>query len=189
MDAKLEKYLDKIDKHLKPLPVSERVDIVKEVKASMQEMQADGLDTEQILARLGDEKDLARAYLGDLLAESSGFSMTRVLTVFAFYSLVGFSGMILIPCLAIMAPVFIASGVFCPLVGTAKLLNYLLDLNISWLNDVGVFLGGPVELGPVSTFFVLLVLGAAMIILGRLCWKALVGYCKKVAQVKHHLSI
>ena len=40
MDAKLEKYLDTVDKHLKPLPVSERVDIVKEVKASMQEMQA-----------------------------------------------------------------------------------------------------------------------------------------------------
>lgn len=39
MDAKLEKYLDTVDKHLKPLPVSERVDIVKEVKASMQEMQ------------------------------------------------------------------------------------------------------------------------------------------------------
>lgn len=64
MDAKLEKYLDTVDKHLKPLPVSERVDIVKEVKASMQEMQAEGLSSEQILARLGDAKDLARAYLG-----------------------------------------------------------------------------------------------------------------------------
>ena len=92
MDAKLEKYLDTVDKHLKPLPVSERVDIVKEVKASMQEMQAEGLSSEQILARLGDAKDLARAYLGDLLAESNGFSWTRVLTVCAFYSLVGFSG-------------------------------------------------------------------------------------------------
>lgn len=92
MDAKLEKYLDTVDKHLKPLPVSERVDIVKEVKASMQEMQAEGLSSEQILARLGDAKDLARAYLGDLLAESNGFSWTRVLTVCAFYSLVRFSG-------------------------------------------------------------------------------------------------
>lgn len=190
MDAKLEKYLDKIDKHLKPLPVSERVDIVKEVKASMQEMQADGLDTEQILARLGDEKDLARAYLGDLLAESSGFSMTRVLTVFAFYSLVGFSGMILIPCLAIMAPVFIGCGIFCPLAGTAKLIDHLLGLGIPWLQNAGIFVvDGQPALGAVPTFFILLVVGALFIILGRLCWKALVGYCKKVAQVKHHLSI
>ena len=139
MDAKLEKYLDTVDKHLKPLPVSERVDIVKEVKASMQEMQAEGLSSEQILARLGDAKDLARAYLGDLLAESNGFSWTRVLTVCAFYSLVGFSGMIVIPCLAIMAPVFVLCGIFCPIAGTAKLIDYLLDLGIPWMDNVGVF--------------------------------------------------
>lgn len=189
MDAKLEKYLDTVDKHLKPLPVSERVDIVKEVKASMLEMQAEGLQSDAILARLGDAKDLARAYLGDLLAESSGFSMTRVLTVFAFYSLVGFSGMIVIPCLAIMAPVFIACGIFCPLAGTAKLLDYLLDLGIPWMDNVGVFLVGPDPLASVPTFFFLLVLGAVLIFLGRLCWKALIVYCKKVAQVKHHFSI
>lgn len=189
MDAQLEKYLDKIDKHLKPLPVSERVDIVKEVKASMLEMQADGLDTAAILARLGDEKALARAYLGDLLAESSGLSWTRILTICAFYSLVGFSGMVVIPCLAIMAPVFIACGIFCPLAGTAKLLDYLLGLGIPWMDNVGVFLFGPDPLGPVATFFVLLLLGAVLIILGRLCWKALIGYCKKIGQVKRHLSI
>ena len=169
MDAKLEKYLDTVDKHLKPLPVSERVDIVKEVKASMQEMQAEGLSSEQILARLGDAKDLARAYLGDLLAESNGFSWTRVLTVCAFYSLVGFSGMIVIPCLAIMAPVFVLCGIFCPI--------------------VGVFLAGPDPLAPVPTFFFLLVLGALLILAGVFCWKALVGYCKKVGQVKRHFSI
>ncbi|MEE0435280.1 MAG: DUF1700 domain-containing protein [Peptococcaceae bacterium] len=189
MDARLEKYLDTIDKHLKPLPASERVDIVKEVKASMLEMQADGLATEQILSRLGDAKDLARAYLGDLLAESSGLSWTRILTICAFYSLVGFSGMIVIPCLAIMAPVFIACGIFCPLAGTAKLVDYLFNLGIPWMDNVGVFLFGPDPLGPVATFFVLLVLGAVLIILGRLCWKLLVGYCKKVGQVKRHFSI
>lgn len=189
MDAKLEKYLDTVDKHLKPLPVSERVDIVKEVKASMQEMQAEGLSSEQILARLGDAKDLARAYLGDLLAESNGFSWTRVLTVCAFYSLVGFSGMIVIPCLAIMAPVFVLCGIFCPIAGTAKLIDYLLDLGIPWMDNVGVFLFGPDPLGPVSTFFFLLVLGALLILAGIFCWKALVGYCKKVGQVKRHLSI
>lgn len=189
MDTKLEKYLDTIDKHLRPLPASERVDIVKEVKASMLEMQADGVDSEQILARLGDARSLARAYLGDLLAESSGFGWQRVLTVCAFYSLVGFSGMIVIPCLAIMAPVFIACGVFCPLVGTVKLLDYLLGLGIPGMEYVGVFLFGPDPLGPVATFFVLLVMGALFFIAGRLCWKGLVGYCKKVGQVGHRLSI
>ena len=189
MDVRLEKYLDTVDKHLKPLPVSERVDIVKEVKASMLEMQSDGLSSEQVLARLGDARELARAYLGDLLAESSGLSWRRVLIVCAFYSLVGFSGMIVIPCLAIMAPVFVLCGIFCPLAGTAKLIDYLLDLGIPWMDNLGVFLAGPDPLAPVPTFFFLLVLGVLLILAGWLCWKALVVYCKKVGQVKRHFSI
>lgn len=190
MDANLEKYLEQIDKHLKPLPVSERVDIVKEIKASMQEMLAEGMTADMILNHLGNSKDLARAYLGDLLAESTGFSWRRFLIVCAFYSIVGFSGMIVIPCLVIMAPVFIACGVFCPLAGTVKLLDHLLNLGIPGMENVGVFIvEGQPSLSPVPTFFILLILGALCIIIGRLCWKALVGYCKKVSQVKRHFSI
>ena len=32
MEKKLNDYLDKVEKYLKPLPISERVDIVKEIK-------------------------------------------------------------------------------------------------------------------------------------------------------------
>lgn len=48
MNATLEKYLDTVDKCLKPLPTSERVDIVKEIKSSILEMEGDNLTTEQI---------------------------------------------------------------------------------------------------------------------------------------------
>lgn len=39
MNTKLDKYLDTVDRHLQPLPASERVDIVKEIKGSMIEME------------------------------------------------------------------------------------------------------------------------------------------------------
>lgn len=115
MNAIFEKYLDTVDKCLKPLPTSERVDIVKEIKGSILEMESDNLSTEQILDRLGKPKDLAKAYLGDLLSKESGFSWNRFLTVCAFYSIVGFSGMIVIPCLAIIAPVFMVCGIASPI--------------------------------------------------------------------------
>ena len=119
MNTTFEKYLDTIDKCLKPLPTSERVDIVKEIKGSILEMESENLSTEQILTRLGKPKDLAKAYLGDLLAKENGFSWNRFLTVCAFYSLVGFSGLFVIPVLVIVAPTFIlcgvASAVLCPL--------------------------------------------------------------------------
>ena len=66
MNTKLDKYLDTVDRHLRPLPASERVDIVKEIKGSMIEMENEGMSDEQILERLGDGKELAKAYLGDL---------------------------------------------------------------------------------------------------------------------------
>ena len=37
MNTTFEKYLDTVDKCLKPLPTSERVDIVKEIKGSILE--------------------------------------------------------------------------------------------------------------------------------------------------------
>ena len=43
MNTTFEKYLDTIDKCLKPLPTSERVDIVKEIKGSILEMESQNL--------------------------------------------------------------------------------------------------------------------------------------------------
>ena len=135
MNTTFEKYLDTIDKCLKPLPTSERVDIVKEIKGSILEMESENLSTEQILTRLGKPKDLslihiseptrrrgmpkdlAKAYLGDLLAKENGFSWNRFLTVCAFYSLVGFSGLFVIPVLVIVAPTFILCGVASAVLG------------------------------------------------------------------------
>ena len=60
MEAILNDYLEKIDKYLKPLPVSDRVDIVREIKSEMVELELQGkLSPEQILERLGNPKELA----------------------------------------------------------------------------------------------------------------------------------
>ena len=58
MDKILEKYLDTVDRHLRPLPASERVDIVKEIKGSMMEMQSEGISAENIAQKLGDPREL-----------------------------------------------------------------------------------------------------------------------------------
>ena len=174
MNATLEKYLDTVDKCLKPLPTSERVDIVKEIKSSILEMEGDNLTTEQILDRLGKSKDLAKAYLGDLLSKGSGFSWNRFLTVCAFYSIVGFSGMFVIPCLAIMAPVFIVCGIASPLLMAVKMIDYILNLGLPYMENMGVFTG-LVELNPIAEFVVALVIGVLLFLAGRGCWKLLVS--------------
>lgn len=187
MNTTFEKYLDTIDKCLKPLPTSERVDIIKEIKSSILEMESENLSTEQILSRLGKPKDLAKAYLGDLLAKDSGFSWNRFLTVCAFYSIVGFSGMVVIPCLAIIAPVFIVSGIASPLLMAVKMMDYILNLGLPYMDNMGVFIG--LELNPIAEFVIALVIGVLLFLAGRGCWKLLVSYCKKVSKTKSELSI
>ena len=66
MEKILNDYLEKIEKCLKPLPVSERVDIVKEIKSEMLGLQGDGKKPEEIIERLGNPKELAKAYLGEV---------------------------------------------------------------------------------------------------------------------------
>ena len=107
MEKILNDYLEKIEKYLKPLPVSERVDIVKEIKSEMLELQDNGKKAEEIIERLGDPKELAKAYLGDLISNSNSLGWNRVLAICAFYSLASFSGLVVIPTLAICSPVFI----------------------------------------------------------------------------------
>ena len=188
MNSALEKYLDTVDKYLKPLPASERADIVKEIKSSVLEMESDNLTAEENLNRLGKPRDLAKAYLGDLLSKEDGFSWKRFLTVCAFYSIVGFSGMVVIPCLAIMAPVFIVCGIASPLLMAVKVIDYILNLGLPYMENMGIFTG-IIELIPIAEFAVALVIGALLVLAGRGCWKLLVIYCGKVGRAKINLSI
>ena len=171
MNTTFEKYLDTIDKCLKPLPTSERVDIVKEIKGSILEMESQNLSTEQILTRLGKPKDLAKAYLGDLLAKENNFSWNRFLTVCAFYSLVGFSGLFVIPVLVIVAPTFILCGVAS-----------------AYVDYIG-FQFGNTALSPIPVFILSLITGIILFLLGRGAWKLLITYCKGISKTKNNLSI
>ena len=77
MEKCLEAYLEKVEKCLKPLPDSERVDIVKEIKSEMLELQAEGKTAEEVVARLGKPGELAKAYLGDLITKDTSFSWKK----------------------------------------------------------------------------------------------------------------
>lgn len=96
MEKILNNYLEKIEKYLKPLPVSERVDIVKEIKSEMLELQNEGKTSEEIIDRLGAPKELAKAYLGDLITKEKTISLTKVLAMIAYYSIASLSGIFVI---------------------------------------------------------------------------------------------
>jgi len=185
MEKVLEDYLEKIEKYLKPLPVSERVDIVKEIKSEILELQISGKTAGEITERLGDPKELAKAYLGDLIAKDAFFGWNRFLAVCAYYSLASLSGLFVIPTLAVCAPVFIFCGIAAPVIGAVKLIDALLNLGIPYAGYIGI---SGIE-NPGIVFFLCIVMGAVLYLIGRGCWKLLVSYIKGVSKAKQRLSI
>ena len=186
MEKTLEQYLNAVDRKLRPLPLSERVDIVREIKSSMQEMQAEGLAAEAILKRLGRPEALARAYLSDLMVQPQRSGWKKLLTLLAFYSVVGLSGMVVIPVLGICAPTFLLCGVVVPLAGLVKFLAwYLLGIDMPYISmQFGPFTP------PVALEFVCsLVAGALLFLLGRACWRLLMWYLRTVGNTRDHLSM
>ena len=181
----LNDYLEKIEKNLKPLPVSERIDIVKEIKSEILELQGNGKTPEEIMERMGDPRELAKAYLGDLIAKGSSFSWNRILAICAYYSLASLSGLVVIPVLVICAPVFIVCGIAAPVLGTVKLMDALLNLGIPYAGCIGIT--GIVN--PAIVFVLSVVMGMVLYLMGRGCWKLLVYYIKGVSRAKRFLSI
>lgn len=181
----LNDYLEKIEKYLKPLPASERIDIVKEIKSEMLELQENGKKAEEIIERLGDPKELAKAYLGDLITDSNSLCWGRVLAICAYYCLTGFSGLFVIPILAICSPVFILCAIAAPILGAVKLTDTLLNLGIPYARYIGI---SGVQ-NPFIVFIFCMIIGAALFLIGYGCWKLLVRYIKAVSNTKHRLSL
>lgn len=188
MNQRFEKYLSTVDRHLKPLPVSERIDIVKEIKGTILELTHDGLSEEQIIERLGKPKELAKAYLTGLLTRKQSLNLTRLLTVCAFYSVAGFSGLFVIPILAVTAPSFLLCGILSLLAGAVKLTDYLLRLKLPFAQYI-VFEFNSVVLSPIPTFFFSIGTGILLLLAGYGAWKLLLFYCRKVGTAKKRLQI
>lgn len=187
MNTKLEKYLDKVDGYLKPLPTSERVDIIKEIQSSILEMESENLSPEQIINRLGEPKDLAKAYIGDLLVSNPKFTFKKILAIFAFYSLVSFSGLIIIPTLGIIAPTFILCGIICPILGAVKMFDYIFKLGLPFMSNIGINIGGVITFNPILEFFIILIVSLSLLLIGFASWKLLVFYCKNVSKINKSL--
>ena len=188
MEKRLDDYLERIEKYLKPLPLSERMDIVKEIKSDMLDLQRDGKTVDEIIERLGSPKELAKAYLGNLIARSPSSRWNRVLAICAFYSLVGFSGMFLVPCLTILAPALLLCGVASPLFVAIKWVDAIFHFGWPYMDHIGIFIG-TVELPLAAEFAVALLIGLLLFFAGRGCWKLLLLYCQKVSKGKMALSV
>ena len=184
MNTAANTYLEKVDRYLRPLPLSERTDMIQEIKSEIAELEAGGVCIEDILARLGDPKALAGAYLGETIAKSRAFSWKKLCAIIAFYSYAGLGGVFLLPLTSITAVAFMLCGVLCPLAGLFKLIAFWLGFDIPLI----AFTIGRYTASATAMFPITIAVGLILFLLGWLCWKLTTWFIRSVVLQKRKVN-
>lgn len=184
MEQELDTYLNRIDRYLRPMSASERVDIVREIKSEILELEAGGVSPQEIIARLGAPKELAAAYLSDAIVKNPQFSWKRLGSVAAFYSLAGLGGIIVLPAASITAVTFMVCGAAAPALGLVKFLASLAGLNVPW---VMVQFGSWTAPAAVA-FLVSALTGLLLLLAGRGLWKFTIAFVRMIGQKRRRLA-
>lgn len=184
MTQLLEDYLNKIDKYLKPLPASERNDIICEIKSQIMELQStNGLSPEDIIARLGNPKELSQAYLGEYISKNNSFNWYKLKTILVFYCLAGLSGLFILPCGSILSVALMFSGILSLVAGIVKLIASLFGFDIPIIMlQIGSYTAPPFIAFVVSVLFGLLLFWC-----GKMLWQFVINYIRKVSETKKTL--
>lgn len=185
MNQQLEKYLEKIERYLRTMAVSERMDIVQEIKSEMQELELQNISPGLIIERLGDPKELAKAYLEVSIAGNSGIGWKQAGAVIAYYSMAGIGGMFIFPFAAILSVGLIFGGIISPIAGLVKFAGSLLGFEVPWV----MFQVGSHEAPPALAFLLSVLMGILLAAAGRKVWKLMAGYIKMMSRKKEKFHL
>lgn len=175
----IEQYLSQVDRYLKPLNVSEKTDILSELKSSFYERIKNGQSEEEILADMEPAKVLAMSYLGESIIENRGFSLGQFMKALGFYSLASMAWVSIIPTLAVLSlGFFISSGVSI-LAGFLAMLKGM--LRISLLDRVRIVFFVD-EITGIPALLIGLVMAVIFVGLGIACWKGTIATIRYLQQ-------
>lgn len=181
MEKELENYLLTLEKYLKSMPISERIDVIKELKSYIQELLCkDNKTPSEIIAQLGSPKELAKEYLSEVIGKSTTFNLRKFMMLISFYGLTGLSGMFFLPCGTVLSIGLILCSIISPIAGAIKTIGFLLSIEVPFV----IFQFGNMTLHPLLSFPVSLVMGILFFISGKTIWKLVIKYIQTISKTK-----
>lgn len=168
----IEKYLYQVDRRLKHMSVTEKTDILSELKNSFYERQKNGQTEDEIIAEMESPKSLAMSYLGESITRYDSFSWKNFMMVLGFYSYASLIGAIIIPILAVLAVAFFFSSGISILAGVLGMLKGV--VHIPFVEDLR-FMVFTCELKGISALLFGLILAIIFMAVGILFWKGTVA--------------
>lgn len=109
----------------------------------------------------------------------------KIFASIVFYCLVSLTGIIILPTLGIIAPVFILCSFICPIGGIIHLISGIFNFNLPIVS----FQFENVILNPFLGFVLSIMIGIILYFIGKACWKILLLYINQVKKVKDNLEI
>ena len=168
----LEKYLYQVDRRLKHMSVTEKTDILSELKNSFYERQKNGQTEGEIIAEMESPKSLAMSYLGEPITRCDSFSWKHFMMVLGFYSYASLVGAIIIPILAVISVAFFFSSGVSILAGVLGMLKGV--VHIPLVEDLR-FMVFTYELKGLPALLFGLLLAIIFMAVGILFWKGTVA--------------
>lgn len=185
IDDNLEKYLSQVDKNLKYMSISEKTDILSELKNSFYERLNNGQSAEYIISQMESPKDLAFSYMGDSLVKNKNFSFKNSLMAIGFYSYASLAWISLIPTLAILSISFFFSSGISVLAGVMGLFKGI--IHIKPIDEMKFIFFG-FELKGFLALIAGLILALLFFIIGILFWKTTIATIKFLQNKKWKLK-
>lgn len=185
IDNNLEKYLSKVDRNLKYMSISEKTDILSELKNSFYERLNDGQSSEYIISQMESPKDLAFSYMGDSIVKSRDFSFKNLIMAIGFYSYASLAWICLIPTLAILSISFFFSSGISTFAGVMGLFKGI--IHIKPIDELKFIFFG-FELKGILALIAGLILALIFFIIGILFWKATIATIKFLKNQKRKLN-
>ena len=166
--------------------IIKNIEKLKELQTNLKKFnKQDAID--YIINKTGvSEKESLEIY--NFLIENNKSKEHKTNKIFApiiFYCLVSLTGIIILPTLGIIAPVFILCSFICPIGGIIHLISGIFNFNLPIVS----FQFGNVILNPFLEFVLSLMSGIILYFIGKACWKILLLYINQVKKVKDTLEI
>lgn len=112
--------------------------------------------------------------------EVSFMKSKNCLSWIGFWHILFWTGIIVVPVLGTVGPVFMACGVIVPIAGVIKLVGYLFHFEVPFI----MFQVGSVILHPILVFLLSILIGIALFVGGKIVWKVLLKYFDWIKEMK-----
>lgn len=185
LNYKLESYLKKVDDQLNFIPVSDKADILSELKNTFYERLLDGQTEEEILNEMESPREFALSYMSESITKDQRFTWGKSLKVFTVYSAMFFSSISIIPTLATLSFGFFISSGLCILVGVIGLLRGIFSISLFYELKFHFFSH---ELEGFPALITGLILAVVFGLLGMVCWKGVVRTVKFLQKQQRNLK-